>query len=140
MFCREWLAQLELHKDAIHAADLQIIAVGIGKPKHAVRVCGRFAPSLACLTNEQTDTHRAYGLEQATLGQVLSPAVAGAAIRATLRFKMQGATTGDPMQLPGTFIVDTLGRIRYTYYSQHVGDHPNIQTLIDQMPLAEIDN
>lgn len=64
-----------------------------------------------------------------TLGQLLSPSSVRAAIRATLRLKMQGATTGDPMRLPGTFIVDTSGYLQYVYYSRHPGDNPSIAVL-----------
>lgn len=33
--------------------------------------------------------------------------------------------------LPGTFIVDQQGIIQYAYYSQHAGDHPRIDDLIE---------
>jgi alkyl hydroperoxide reductase subunit AhpC len=104
--------------------------VGIGQPKHAERVCGRKAPSILCLTHKNTKIHRQYGLTEATIGQAFSPKLYTSAVRAMVRGNMQGESTGNTRMMPGTFIVDRDGVIQYTYYSQHMGDHPNINELI----------
>lgn len=93
-------------------------------------MCGRKAPSILCLTHKNTKFHRQYGLEQATVGQMLSPKMYTSAVRAIVRGNMQGESTGNTRMMPGTFIVDKMGIIQYAYYSQHMGDHPNIDTLI----------
>ena len=130
MFCREWLAQLESHKDDIEKAGLKAVAVAIGQPKHARRYCGKLAPSLDCYTNQETDVYQTYGLRQGGLGQLLSFGVMKAGMRANVAGFRQGKATGDVKMLPGTFIVDTEGIIQYAYYSRHVGDHPPISNLL----------
>ncbi|MBN1287021.1 MAG: redoxin domain-containing protein [Anaerolineae bacterium] len=130
MFCREWLAQLELHKDELTSAKLQIIGIAMGQPKHAERYCGKFAPSITCLTDETTLPYQTYGLQQGKLAELISPAVVFASVRALTRGSSQGETIGDAKMLPGTFIIDEHGIIRYAYYSKHAGDHPNITDLI----------
>lgn len=50
--------------------------------------------------------------------------------KAILSGHMQGKATGDTQMLPGTFIVDVSGIIRYTHYSQHPGDEPQFADLI----------
>ena len=102
----------------------------MGEPKHAERYCGQLAPSITCLTNETTMPYETYGLQQGKLGELMSPAVVVASVRALARGSSQGKTIGDAKMLPGTFIVDKRGIIQYAYYSKHAGDHPKIADLI----------
>jgi peroxiredoxin len=121
---------LELHKDELANAKLQVVSVAMGEPKHAERYCGKLAPSITCLTNETTMPYQTYGLQQGKLGELISPAVVVASVRALRRGSSQGETIGDVKMLPGTFIVDKQGIIQYAYYSKHAGDHPKISDLI----------
>jgi len=132
MHCRDWLAQLEQHQQELQDAELQIVAVGQGEAKHAQRYCGNLAPSIVCLTDTATDPYHTYGLRQATMreGAANSIAILKASLQAAARGHFQGKPTGDVLMLPGTFIVDKDGRIRYTYYSKHAGDHPTFEDLI----------
>jgi peroxiredoxin len=121
---------LELHKDELANAKLQVVSVAMGEPKHAERYCGKLAPSMTCLTNETTMPYETYGLQQGKLGELMSPAVIVASVRALARGSSQGKAIGDVKMLPGTFIVDKQGIIQYAYYSRHAGDHPKIADLI----------
>ncbi len=107
-----------------------MIGIGMGQPKHARKICGRKAPSVTCLTDDTSGTHKTYGLTRIFGLQALSPKMAAAGARATLRGHKQGKPTGDVKMLPGTFIVDQAGIIHYAYYSDHAGDHPDIAKLI----------
>lgn len=102
----------------------------MGEPKHAERYCGKLAPSITCLTNETTMPYETYGLQQGKLGELISPAVMVASVRALRRGSSQGEAIGDVKMLPGTFIIDKNGIIQYVYYSKHAGDHPKIADLI----------
>ena len=121
---------MELHKDKLTNAKLQVVSVAMGEPKHAERYCGKLAPSIACLTNETTMPYETYGLQQGKLGELMSPAAVVASVRALARGNMQGEPIGDVKMLPGTFIVDKNGVTQYVYYSKHAGDHPKISDLI----------
>lgn len=129
MFCREWLAQLGQHKNELEASGLQIIAVGLGEPKHARRYCGKLAPGITCLTDKTTGSHQKYGLRQGTSGEMISLDLMKASVRALSSGHIQGQATGDPKMLPGTFIVDCEGRVGYAHYSKHAGDTPPIADL-----------
>ena len=107
-----------------------MVGVAMGQPKHADRYCGNLAPSMVCLTDETTQPYETYGLQQGKLSELISPAVVVSSVRALARGSSQGKTIGDAKMLPGTFIVDQKGMIRYTYYSKHAGDHPDIAALI----------
>ena len=130
MFCREWLAQLERHHKDIMASGLRVVAVGLGEPKHARRYCGKLAPSATCYTTSTGEVNRAYGLARAGLRQLAMLDMAKAVVRAISRGHMQGRTTGDALMLPGTFIIDRDGIVRYAYYSRHAGDHPDLTALL----------
>ncbi|MDL1902302.1 hypothetical protein FBR02_16215 [Anaerolineae bacterium CFX9] len=112
------------------AAGLQLIAVGIGEPKHAVHFCGRLAPSLYCLTDKDAASYREYGLQEGDITQLLNPNVIMSATRAFARGHVGGRVTGNTRMLPGTFIVDRQGIIRYAYYGRDVADHPPIGDLL----------
>lgn len=107
-----------------------MIAIGLGKPEHAVHFCGKLAPSLTCLTNEEPDLNHVYGLTQGGLLQLISPNALRNGARAASKGFTQGQSTGDVRMLPGTFVVDTAGIICYTYYSENAGDHPDITELL----------
>jgi hypothetical protein len=127
------MAQLELHKDDLRAAGLKLLAVGLGEPKHAERYCGKLAPSLTCYASTSNDPYTAWGLRRGTVGEFLGTGLRlmGATLKAMRNGQSQGETTGDVQMLPGTFIVDQAGIIRYAYYSAYAGDDPEISVLLE---------
>ena len=112
---------------------MQILAIGLGQPKHAERYCGKLASSITCLTNEEPDLNRAYGLTRGSLLQLAGPAGLANGIRAMRKGFTQGKSTGDEMMLPGTFVIDKSGIVRYAYYSANAGDHPKITAVLRQV-------
>ena len=127
------MAQLESQKEDIAAAGMQIVAIGLGQPKHAERYCGQLAPSVTCLTNEEPDLNREYGLTRGSLLQLVGPAGLANGARAWGKGFRQGKSTGDEQMLPGTFVIDKVGMVRYAYYSANAGDHPEITAVLRQV-------
>ena len=119
-----------LHHTELTDAGLQIVAIGQGEPKHAVRYCHKLAPGVECLVRDDTTVYRAYGIHRAGLKGLISPDILKAGLRAATHGHMQGEATGDTSMKPATFIVDTNGMIQFAYYSEHAGDHPPINELI----------
>ena len=107
-----------------------MVGVAMGLPKHAKRYCGNHVPSMTCLTDETTLPYQTYGLQQGKLNELISPSVVVTNVRGLARGISQGKTIGDAKILPGTFIADQQGIIRFTYYSQHAGEHPDTAALI----------
>lgn len=130
MFCREWLAQLEQHKDQITAVGLKIAAVGLGEPKHAQRYCGSLAPNVACYANKTKEAYKAFGLDRGSLLQLMGPQVFAAGARAVARGQNQGEATGDTLMLGGVFVIDQQGVFRYVHYDAHAGDHPDFAEIL----------
>jgi len=133
IFCREWMADIERHKEQIEAAGLsQVILVALGEPKHAAFFGPLLAPSALCYATQSSDLYAAYGLSQGKLGQLVGPRTALSALRATAKGKRQGTATGDVKMLGGTFIVDRAGTIQFAHYSQFAGDNPDLDQLLSQ--------
>lgn len=130
--CRARLAELEQRHEDIQAAGLQQVALALGEPKHAERYCGKLAPHLECLADDKNDGYYDWGLQQATISDLFSHGVdiMKASLKAAANGHMQGRATGDANMLPGTFIIDSDGIVRYAYYSAYAGDNPAIDTLV----------
>jgi peroxiredoxin len=126
------LAQLESHQEKIAEAGLKMVAVAMGEPKHAIRYCGKLTADLDCYCNKEGDVYHAYGIGRKGLSQLFDPRLLKASARAAAAGHVQGKATGDVQMLPGTFIVDTEGIIRYAYYSTHAGDHPDLDKLLPE--------
>ena len=109
---------------------MHIVAVGLGEPKHARHFGGKLAPSVECITNEEPTIHAAFGIEKGNLLRLLAPDAMAAGARAARRGHSQGQATGDQQRLPGTFIIDPGGVVRYAYYGKHAGDQPDLAELI----------
>jgi peroxiredoxin len=130
LFCREWLKTLEKHQTDFARAGVKIVAIAQGKPAHAARYCGDLAPSTTCLVDEGTNAYNLYGLGRGGMMQLMGPKVFTSGMRAVMNGASVGEVIGDPLMMPGTFIIDRAGTVRYAYYSEHAGDHPHIDTLI----------
>lgn len=106
------------------------MAVGLGEPKHARHFGGKLAPGVTCVTNETPEVYEAYGIGQGNLLRLMAPDALAAGARAASRGHTQGKATGDAQRLPGTFIIDRDGIVRYTHYGKHAGDQPNLTELV----------
>ena len=123
---------MELNKDKLNVAGLQVVAVAMGEPKHIDRYCTRLAPSITCLTGNAggEEAYHAYGLREGGFQEIASLDVLKAGFRAMRNGYVGGKPSGNVKMLPGTFIIDRVGKVAYTFYSKHVGDHPDVAALI----------
>jgi peroxiredoxin len=102
-----------------------VALIGLGRPDRAREFCRRRRVSFACLTSPDRSAHRAYGLRRGTLNQVAGPRVWLPWIRNLVTGHPQGRFgQGDAAQLPGTFVVDTAGVVRYAHRGHRSDDNP----------------
>ncbi len=81
--------------------------------------------------------HAAYGIGRANLLRLLAPDAIRAGARAAAEGHRQGEATGDTTRLPGTFIVDAGGIVRYAYYGRYAGDNPDLPELLRAWQAAD---
>lgn len=99
--------------------------IGLGRPEQARRFCRRRRIPFVCLTSPARSAHVAFGLPRGSIGNVAGPGVWGPWLHRTFTGHPQGLFgQGDPFQLPGTFVVDTSGVIRYAYRGRRSDDNP----------------
>lgn len=131
--CKEMLSQLVEAKAEIEKAGLTIAAVTQGTPVEAAEFCKRQAPGIICLSDPEREAYYAYGLGRGDLWQVtISPQVLAGTARARKRgHSAELPPKGqDVMQMSGTFIIGTDGRIRLPYYYDTIADHPPVDLLL----------
>jgi AhpC/TSA antioxidant enzyme len=106
--------------------------IGLGRPDQAGHFCrGRRVP-FACLTSPDSSAHRAFGLRRGTLNQVAGPRVWLPWLRNAVTGNLQGRFgQGDAAQLPGTFVVDTAGVVRYAHRGRRSDDNPPNHEVLD---------
>ena len=96
-------------------------------------MCDRFQTSFPCLADPRRKGYKAFGLKRGSLLQVLGPTAIARGIRAARHGHHIEKTVGDAFQMPGTFIIDSEGIVRYARYSRHVADHPSTADLITSL-------
>jgi peroxiredoxin len=131
--CKEILSQLVQARVEIEGAGLAIAAVTQGNPAETLEFSKRYAPGLLCLSDPERKAYRAFGLPHGNLWQVVfSPQVVAGTARARKHgFNAELPPQGqDVMQMSGTFIIGTDGRIRLPYYYDSIADHPPVDLLL----------
>jgi hypothetical protein len=97
----------------------------LGTPEQCADFFARFDPAARVVADPEASFYGLFGLERAGAGQLLSPAVFGAGLRALLKGNLVGKPSGDVMRMPGAFLVrDHV--IEWSFVARHVGDHPDL--------------
>jgi peroxiredoxin len=130
IFCRELLAELQARTEVLAQAGLVVVAVGLGEPRHAQRIGGRYAPDLKVLAAPAADAYAAFGIVRAGLKQILSPLTFAAGARAALGGSIQANPTGDQQMVGGAFVVDRQGVVRFAHYDTFPGDKPDLDRIV----------
>lgn len=99
-----------------------VVVIGHGTPARARKFQADLNLPFPILGDWDQQGYAAFGLGRAGLSDMLRPAMYLSGLRATLAGSRQGRTDGDPAQLPGTFILDHGGIVRYAKPAAHAGD------------------
>lgn len=137
MFCRSELARLAKLNPKLDELGGQIVVVTMGKPEETEAFCEERAPGITCYSDPSVESYKNFGLTKGSPTQLFGPAVwlRGAQVTSEGTFEglPLGMPVGDPFQMPGMFVVDVDGRVRFVYYSRHAGDYPDDDVLLRQM-------
>ena len=131
--CKEMLNELEEGQERIHAAGLGIAIVSQGTPESAALFAAEFAPGLLVLSDPERTAYRAYGLERGTLFETFLNLKVIKAVRNARKkgYHVEPPPEGqDAMQMSGTFIIGTDGRVLLPYYYDNIADHPALDLLL----------
>ena len=101
-----------------------------GDPQQTQALCDRFQAPFPCLADPKREGYKRFGLKRGSLWEVVGPAAVVRGFEAARKGHHIEKVVGDAFQLPGTFIIDREGIIRYARYARHSGDHPSPAELI----------
>ena len=118
-------------RERFETAGSAIVLIGLGTSGQAGAFCeGRGVP-YACVSSPDRSAHRSFGLRRGNLDQLAGPRVWLPWLRNQLGERHQGRFgQGDVAQLPGTFVVDKAGIIRYAHRGRRSNDNPPNEDLL----------
>lgn len=107
-----------------------VIAVGQGTGRRSAEFRRDNDLPFVVLSDPGRAGYEAFGLKHGSMLDMLRPSLVIAGIKATLSGARQGKTEGDPLLMPGTFVIDRDGIVRYAHPGAHAGDVPSAAELI----------
>lgn len=116
--------------DAFREAGARVVLVGLGTLEETAAFKSRFDVPFTMITDPHKALFNAFQLKQAGTKELLSLGMAAKGLSAMFRGHRIGIPKGDVRQLPGVFIIDTGGRIRYSHYARDPADHPSAEDLL----------
>jgi peroxiredoxin len=134
-FCREHLTRLAAADDRIKAAGAETIAIFQYDAEATMNFCeGRGVP-FDCLGDPLREAYAEVELGKGSLRQMAGWRVMKKARNAYRTGGGLGKSDGiSVMQMPGTFVVGSDGRVLLAYYSETAADNPAIETLLAALP------
>jgi len=122
--------QLHSAREKFSEAGINVVLVGLGTPEQAEEFRKKFSLSFPIICDPDKELYRLYDLKRGTVASMARASVLLKGMRAMSQGYSPGMPQGDVMQLPGVFLIDTNGDIRYSYFSKDPSDHPNVETLL----------
>ena len=108
----------------------RILLVGMGDREQAETFRKTFAPEFSIVSDPERRLYQAYELKRTGLFQLASPSLLVKGIKVLSSGHGMGSPQGDVWQLPGVFIINTKGYIRFSHHSRDPADHPNSEVLL----------
>lgn len=108
-----------------------MVLVGLGEPRYAEAFCAERKVPHTCVVQPDRSAHKAFGLRRGTTGELLGPANWLPWAKNQVTGKHQGAFgQGDPAQLPGTFVVDAGGIVRFAHRGKRSSDIARVDDVL----------
>jgi peroxiredoxin len=131
------VAQLRLKKQHFDQAGAQVVLVGMGSPEESAAFEMKFNIPFPLISDPKRQLYQSFGLKKISTLELLSPAVAFKGILAISKGHTVGIPIGDVRQLPGVFIINTDGRIVYSYFASDPSDHPDPDIILEALKIAD---
>jgi peroxiredoxin len=131
------VAQLRQKKQHFDKIGAQVVLVGMGTPEESSAFEMKFDIPFPLISDPKRKLYQAFGLKQISALELLSPSVAFKGILAMTKGHTIGIPIGDVRQLPGVFIINTDGRIVYSYFARDPSDHPDSDTILKALKTAD---
>jgi peroxiredoxin len=124
------VAQLRQKAGGFKRLGARVVLVGLGTPVETAAFKDQFQVPFSMIADPQKRLFRAFHLKRASLGGLLTVGMAVKGLWAMARGHAIGMPKGDVRQLPGVFIIDSGGRIRFSHFAKDPADHPDPDSLL----------
>lgn len=118
-------------------AGATIVAVGQGTPKHAADFVAALGLTYPVLADPARRAYLAFGLVKGDAKAFLNAETGRAVVRALVGGARGGRVIGSARQLPGAFVIDGTGTVRYARPGRHSSDTPSSEELLTALGEAE---
>jgi peroxiredoxin len=134
-FCQAQVVTLREDERRFLEAGANVVLIGHGDRQAAEEFRKGKLVSFTFLLDPDRAAYRAYGLARGGLMQVFGPSTALPFLTANLRpeTRQRGLKGGDLMQMPGTFVIDADGVVRFAHRNKHVADSPRNQDILEAL-------
>jgi peroxiredoxin len=99
------------------------VVISLASPRDTTAFANHLRLPFACVSAADGAAHLAFGVRKGSLAEILGLRVLAAGLLAFFSGHRQGRAMGDVRVLPGTFVVDTSGRIVALHYGANSSDH-----------------
>jgi hypothetical protein len=124
LFTREWLAELEGAAASDPSfPDLLFFHLGAGEQGDAF--FAEAAPEIRAVADPDRKFYKALGVPSASVVQLLDPRVWACGMRAYRDGHKSGKPVGDPLVLPGLFLLEG-GHVTWQFVPSHMGGLPRL--------------
>ena len=127
------MAQLRLRKDAFDRLGAQVVLVGLGNVEDTAAFKQRFDVPFAMIADPEKRLFEAFRLKRASAGSLLSAGMVAKGLKAVAKGHGLGVPRGDVRQLPGVFIIDAKGGIRFSHHAKGPADHPSPEVILSAL-------
>jgi len=111
------------------AAGGQVAVVTMGQPEQARQFREHYKLPFVLLSDPQQEAYRAFQVPRGGILSVAGPAMWAAGAQSFWRHGA-GQISGDPYQLPGSFIIDRDGKIAFAHRGKTSADVPTNDELV----------
>lgn len=124
------MAQLRQSKKAFDDQGVQVVLVGLGTAEQSEVFRKEQKVPFPIVCDPERQLYQAFELKRTRLRRLASPSLLVKGVRALSQGHAMGMPAGDVYQLPGVFIIDQDGRIRYAHYARDPADHPSPEDIL----------
>ena len=127
--CRSQAAEIRKNVGRFTEAGAEIAMVTMGTGDDAAEFRKRMELPFSVLADADQECYRAFSVPRGGVLSVIGPHLLPSGLLATLRHGAAKSAT-DPWQLPGAFVIDTQGAIRFEHRAKHSADWPKNDDLV----------
>lgn len=133
VFCRQMLGDLRDQRAEIERAGVRMALVHMASDRQAELVFKLYGlDDVPRFSDPDRSLYVAFGLRRVTVRELISTDLLKRGLEACVHDRhAMGIPRGDPMQMPGVFIVDR-GWVRARFVHAHPWDRPDFRALLDE--------